>query len=380
MDDLISRADRLTRLFKRRSFVIDSPGLRSARLPDGRVQLHAAISPAVVQRNSFQRTLTIDHTKVPATQTDFPVLVSLLNGTLATITNGGHVANSLGYDIGFFSDSAGSTPLKWEIERYNATTGELIAWVKIASVSSLTDTVFYMRYGDASIITDQSDPVNVWTNSYIAAYHLANGTVLQLTDSKGGFTLTNTNTVTPTTGQIDGAATFVSATNQRLANTVGTMNPGAAFTLSAWINATSFPNAANVVIALEGATNYKIISVTSAGKLSCNVLYGAANAGLTGTTTLSAGTWYYLTLVGDVTGITGYLNAVSEGTTANPGGGFPSTGSIYIGSEPLNPTLRWNGKIDEVRESSVVRSATWITTEYNNQSSPGTFVTLGPET
>ncbi len=194
------------------------------------MQLHAAISPAVVQRNSFQRTLTIDHTKVPATQTDFPVLVSLLNGTLATITNGGHVANSLGYDIGFFSDSAGSTPLKWEIERYNATTGELIAWVKIASVSSLTDTVFYMRYGDASIITDQSDPVNVWTNSYIAAYHLANGTVLQLTDSKGGFTLTNTNTVTPTTGQIDGAATFVSATNQRLANTVGTMNPGAAFT------------------------------------------------------------------------------------------------------------------------------------------------------
>src|SRR5204862_4069024 len=35
--------------------------------------------------------------------------------------------------------------------------------------------------------------------------------------------------------------------------------------------------------------------------------------------------------------------------------------------------------LDEVRLSSSTRSATWITTEYNNQSSPGTFITIGSE-
>ena len=35
--------------------------------------------------------------------------------------------------------------------------------------------------------------------------------------------------------------------------------------------------------------------------------------------------------------------------------------------------------LDEVRLSTSLRSAAWITTEYNNQSSPGTFITMGNE-
>jgi hypothetical protein len=37
------------------------------------------------------------------------------------------------------------------------------------------------------------------------------------------------------------------------------------------------------------------------------------------------------------------------------------------------------GSLDEVRVSNAVRSADWIATEYNNQSSPATFYTLGSE-
>src|SRR4029077_19209324 len=39
----------------------------------------------------------------------------------------------------------------------------------------------------------------------------------------------------------------------------------------------------------------------------------------------------------------------------------------------------WNGNIDEVHISTVARSAAWITAEYNNQNSPGTFITMGSE-
>ena len=39
----------------------------------------------------------------------------------------------------------------------------------------------------------------------------------------------------------------------------------------------------------------------------------------------------------------------------------------------------FNGIVDEVRISNSVRSPDWIKTEFNNQSSPGTFYSLGGE-
>ena len=119
--------------------------------------------------------MTVDHTLVPSTQSNFTVLVSVTDATLKTTANGGHVANSNGYDIGFYTDSSGSTKLKWEIESYNPVTGQLIAWVKIPTLSSTSDTSFYLFYGDPSITSDQSDPVNTWDSNFKAVYHLGNG-------------------------------------------------------------------------------------------------------------------------------------------------------------------------------------------------------------
>jgi hypothetical protein len=164
-------------------------------------RLRGALSVEVPSGGSaagYYRALTVDKTKVPSTQSNFPVLVSVTHATLKTVANGGHVANSHGYDIGFFADSAGTTPLKWELERYNAATGEVVAWVKIPSLSSSVDTVFYVFYGDAAISTDQSDPTAVWSNGFAAVYHLgampaSPGWTQRATDS---FTGTNGNNLT----------------------------------------------------------------------------------------------------------------------------------------------------------------------------------------
>src|SRR5438034_359618 len=77
-----------------------------------------------------QRTLTVDHAKVPSTQSNFTVLVSLTDPALKTVANGGHVANANVFDIGFYADSGGTTKLKWEVEKYDGTTVNLIAWDK----------------------------------------------------------------------------------------------------------------------------------------------------------------------------------------------------------------------------------------------------------
>ncbi len=120
------------------------------------------------------------------------MLVSLTDPALKTVANGGHVANANGYDIGFYADSGGTTKLKWEVEKYDGVTGNLIAWVKIPSVSSSSDTVFYLMYGDSTINTDQSDPPNTWDSNFKSVWHLGNGSTLSLNDStSNGSSLAN---------------------------------------------------------------------------------------------------------------------------------------------------------------------------------------------
>ena len=55
-----------------------------------------------------------------------------------------------------------------------------------------------------------------------------------------------------------------------------------------------------------------------------------------------------------------------------------ATANLIIGSNS-DGTRTFDGSIDEARISNIVRNACWIGTEYNNQSSPGTYLTLGTE-
>src|SRR5271169_5722824 len=86
-----------------------------------------------------RRAITIDHTKVPNTnQSNFPVLFSGTYSYLATTANGGGVTNSNGYDILFASDANGVSPLSFEQESYNPSTGAVVYWVKLSTVSHTT--------------------------------------------------------------------------------------------------------------------------------------------------------------------------------------------------------------------------------------------------
>lgn len=334
------------------------------------------------RRGIFSSPISINAAQVPSTQTDFPVLVSQTDNRFKTIANGGHVANSSGFDIRPYSDSGLTTAITgYELERYNATTGEVIMWVKVASLSSST-TPIYLRYGDPTITTDGSS-TTTWSNSFYAVYHLKDGTTLSLTDStSNALTLTNNNTATAATGQIDGSVGLASASSQYLNKNTGfAATPSTAMTLSAWVKGTSFPNAVNTV-ATTYVTSYQFIGVRSDGKLIVFVhaLTDISYDG-TGATTLSTGTWYHLVITySSAAGLVGYVNASVDKTVAANGTTSNATG-FSIGRDMINTGLNryWNGSIDEVRFVTTVRSADWITTEYNNQSAPGTFETLGTE-
>lgn len=97
---------------------------------------------------------------------------------------------------------------------------------------------------------------------------------------------------------------------------------------------------------------------------------------LTGSS-VSTGQWHYIVAVqsggtGEQLYVDGQLAAQSN-TVQNANG----NGTCEIGNNSVSETFP--GLIDELRISSVARSADWIGTEYNNQSSPSSFYSLGGE-
>jgi hypothetical protein len=349
------------------------------------------------------RTITINSTQVPNTnQTNFPVLISLPANTYAdlkTVANGGSVTNANGYDILFTSDAAGTQPLAYERESYSGTTGAMIDWVNVPTVSHTANTVIYLFYGNSLVTTDQSNATGTWDSNYIGVWHLPNGTTLSAHDSTSNGDNGTINGATATTGQIDGGASFNGSGNDI------TFSGGAigatSVTVSAWMYTKGFTQAtfgsgsdgavvfgtrdadANVsptlVISPVGGSQHAIFTCDSSGLA----------VGAEGATTISTGQWYYFvgTFSSTGSGTYGgtwnvYVNGVQDNSSTNNFDLAGSCSGTFSGATWFAATNgQWNGtsdvNLDELRVSKSVRSADWIATEYNNQSSPSTFYSVG---
>ncbi|HCC70448.1 MAG TPA: hypothetical protein DEQ09_04765, partial [Bacteroidales bacterium] len=100
---------------------------------------------------------------------DFPVLVNTIHPDLATTVNGGYVEHSSGYDIVFSEDNVST--LDHQVEKYDAATGDLIAWVRIPLLDPSSDYEFYIYFGNYNITGDQSTS-DTWSSDYVSVYHL----------------------------------------------------------------------------------------------------------------------------------------------------------------------------------------------------------------
>ncbi len=336
----------------------------------------------------ISRTITIDHTLCgSSSSSNFPVLVSLNDTTLKTVANGGHVANTNGFDILFYADSAETTLLNWEVEFYDGVAGILIAWVKIPSVSNTADTVFYMQYGNTSISAFLGGAVgSVWDSNYITVWHLPDGTTLSTADSTANaVTGAITGTVTPVAGQIDGGAHFADKTKYIVgANTQNAPHT----TVSLWVNVptivnggsfTTFselPGAHDHTLALDGTTGNPIFYVYSGGA----VIVVSSSA-------LTTSAWHYLVGTADGTHVKIYIDGALTGTLSGGDAytGYTHPNIVLGGDDGSGGSVSMAFDADEARYSKSARSADWILTEYNNQNTPGNigaaaFLTFGPET
>ena len=331
---------------------------------------------------STRRTITINHSKVSNTdQTNFPVLISGTYADLASTSNGGSVTNTSGYDIVFASDPAGANPLAFEQDGYNGATGQIAYWVKIPVLSASVDTVIFMFYGNAAVTTDTSTKTAVWDSNFVGVWHLPNGAVLSANDStSNGHNATALNGTSAAAGEVGGAAAFNGTTNTIAIDSSSDFNfTSSPYTIEFWMNpATLGSNNGGVPISRGQYQRfgwYVFIDNTNGNLYFATNTSGAQHA-LISTGAVGLSSWQHFVFVRDPSASAGgyiYKNGASRAISGSlSNAASDTTDGLSIGS--LNGATNFaNGTLDEVRISKIVRSADWVATEYNNESSPSTF-------
>jgi len=121
-----------------------------------------------------QFTILKDMVSGSSNLTDFPLVFKKSWDDLRTTGNGGYVTDSDGYDI-IFTDEFNRL-LDFEVEEYTATTGEIIAHIRIPILTYNEDTIIKVHYSNSSISSSQESVTDVWDTNFIGVYHL-NGDV-----------------------------------------------------------------------------------------------------------------------------------------------------------------------------------------------------------
>jgi hypothetical protein len=367
---------------------------------------------------AFRKPITINGAQVlGGPHLDFPVLVSVVDPNLRTTANGGGVTSSSGYDIAFRA-ADGTTVLDWELERYDGTTGLLVAWVRMPGTAGPPDTrvqagfstVFYVYYGDPRIGCCQTRHGWVWDANYRYVYHFddpsgspvtsaptdstksgvgsrinpSSDAALQITwgdmgspINGGAWDLTTPPTLPP--------AAFGLTTDTFLRVTDGTLAVNQPYTIEAWFRM-DVVNANYVGIVTkgrDGGFNDWVglwVTDTTTAPIHAMALGNLTGGDVVGTTTLVAGQWYY----GAVSSTPGnpatrrvfvYDTLQTTDAATNATLTPAVTPPTRVGDDSNGNWL--NGRIDEVRFSNIARAPGWLRTTARNEGCPSSTAPWG---
>ena len=325
---------------------------------------------------NYRIKITVNNEYVDADLTDFPMYVDL-----ADLPAGFHtyVNQTDGRDIRV-TEADGFTEVPREVVFYDATTNTGELHFK-GDILNSTDVDFYIYYGNSAAsdygVTDTYGRNNVWTNDFGGVWHMGESTLVDSTGQVGNST-TQTGT-TLTAGRIGKATTYASASSQRsIIPTATSIDEDclSSITYTMWARATSAWTRS-----LEKGDQYFLLNLAGSGSQGSLIKVGGVNK-QADIGTLSTSVWYYIggrySYSGGSTGVlNAILNGAVVGTTTGIAGAIDgSTKDLYLGSDD-GGLYYFNGNIDELRISPVVRATTWISTEYNNQNDPSSFFTIG---
>ena len=337
----------------------------------------------------FRQKVTVQSGQVDADLTDFPVYVDLTDMASGFTTN----VKTGGVDIRI-TKTDGTTEIPREIVFFDGVNGEL-HFKASGTLSSSVDTDYYLYYGNSAAsdyaLSATYGAENVWNSNYVAVWHNqeeAGGTAPQILDSTNydhdmttAGSMTNGDNIA---GQLSGFSLDFDGSDDYL--TVAdsdALDAKYSQTISAWISTTNAINGRPVISKLAsgaGTDGGWAFNMRSSGSVQYLAYNGtSATTSAIATRVINDGGWYLIH--GVQTGGTRadmYINGVSNGSDT-------STSGISAGTHLVNQASRGDSgtkldaKIDEVRIMSTNMTATWISTEFNNQNGASAFYTAAAE-
>lgn len=337
----------------------------------------------------YRRPLTINAGKAYADLEGFPVLATTTSNDLRHTSSGGHVASSTGADL-FVTGPDKVTPLPFEREYYNSTTGQVVLWIK-ADVAALSTTTLYLYYGNAGASQDYATTTGVWDDHYLAVHHMADVTTATINDSSkysnDGTKMSANNPLQTASGQFDKAQDF----STDYISLVGPFPTSISeYTAEAWIKTDTVAAGTGdestygrtIMASAVSGSGYPLWLATRADEIRHWAFTGNSTGYYeTASANLAAGIWYHVAAIATKNGGAGSAKIYVNGVEAASGAALANDFNANFTIGDLRPTraIYFDGMIDEVKFSDTIRSAEWIRTEYANQSNSAGFISFGSE-
>ena len=350
-----------------------------------------AAPSAFVNGYRFRRRIVIPRGSVRGTRPllGFPLLVVQEGAWLKSVARGGRIETEQGFDLRFELEQGGKLP--HDVERYDPTTGRLIAWVRLPELRPESDLVLFLYYGKPGLTTNEADPSATWRD-YLAVWHLPDPT-----DRTGrGHDLTAIG-LSSTEGPIGAAARFDGSTSELVLADPAFLDGHTALTAQLWFDSDRLGSNRGLLVC--GPITGRDLDAAFVLRHADRGLYSSQARVFTVEMALADGRVVYesgpgraddslhsLALVFDRgEGAT----LVIDGVADTPSYAVGSTllgptrigrGPLRIGTGPLQPSAgRWFGLIDEVRLRASALPAAWLAMEHANQRSPEAFYGTGGE-
>jgi hypothetical protein len=274
-----------------------------------------------------------------------------------------------------FYDYAG-TQLDHEVESFDSATGELVAWVRLPSISA-SGTVIYMYYGDLSA-SARANPQGVWDSDFLAVYHFADVSGSTLVDSTSyghdataaGLGHASTHAGQCGTGaHFDGTDDYYDLVTD--ASFATFMTTG---TLEAWLLPERFTVAEPWHIVFADPPRLEFAQFEHG----LRTVFGTGPDTVLNDNVVAAGIWTQLTIHWDSSGagVIGYADGNAGLTQSITTAGAPAP-ALRVGGRDAAFGENLLGTLDELRISRIERSPEWIATTYANQRDPQSFVRRG---
>ncbi len=317
----------------------------------------------------YRKQITIDHDLVANTLIHFPIRVSTVDADVMM-----H-AQPDGDDILFMEQDGISRRFFHELEWYDNTAGHIEAWVNIPELSASSDTVLYMYYGNPSC-ENQQHTIDVWDDHYVALWHM--GDIEDTTTNN--YDLVNNGATEFDNGRIGGCYEFITTeADYMYQDTLFDQHPEE-FTLETWSYAYQDNYEKAILSKRNDDYNRWRFRIMEDDLVNLFHVGGSGKKWSYSTGPVHDNYWVYLVATYKANTFTGIYINTTYSTGLVPGDiGDGSDYDFFVGLSPGEFHHTFDGLLDEIRISDVVRSSQWLETTYNTIANPTDFLSFGTE-